>query len=71
MPVFQRGGTIVPLKTRVRRSSTLAAHDPFTLIVALSSEVCVCVCVCVLLLLLLLLLLCLCCVGVCCCCVGV
>lgn len=38
MPVFQRGGSIVPLKTRVRRSSSLAAHDPFTLVVALSNE---------------------------------
>lgn len=39
IPVFQAGGTIVPLKMRVRRSSTLGVNDPFTLVVALSNEV--------------------------------
>ncbi|KFB48949.1 AGAP000862-PA-like protein [Anopheles sinensis] len=35
VPVFQRGGTIVPRKERVRRASTLMRHDPYTLTVAL------------------------------------
>jgi len=38
IPVFQRGGTIVPLKMRVRRSSQLAQSDPFTLNVALNND---------------------------------
>ncbi|KAJ0393755.1 hypothetical protein P43SY_003584 [Pythium insidiosum] len=37
-PVFQRGGTIVPRKLRVRRSSALMRHDPVTLVVALDAE---------------------------------
>jgi len=36
-PVFQRGGSIVPRKMRLRRSSTLMHHDPFTFDVALDS----------------------------------
>ena len=39
IPVFQRGGTIVSRKMRVRRSSSLMVHDPFTLIVCLDVEV--------------------------------
>ncbi|KAJ8707977.1 hypothetical protein PYW08_010343 [Mythimna loreyi] len=35
IPVFQRGGSIVPRKERVRRSSALMADDPYTLVVAL------------------------------------
>jgi alpha 1,3-glucosidase len=38
LPVFQRGGTIVPKRERARRSSTLMARDPFTLVVALNSQ---------------------------------
>jgi alpha 1,3-glucosidase len=36
IPVYQRGGTIVPTRERVRRSSALMALDPYTLRVALS-----------------------------------
>lgn len=35
IPVFQRGGTIIPKKERIRRSSALTHNDPYTLIVAL------------------------------------
>lgn len=35
IPVYQRGGSIIPRKERVRRSSALMADDPYTLIVAL------------------------------------
>jgi alpha 1,3-glucosidase len=35
IPVYQRGGTIIPKKERIRRSSALMAHDPYTLVVAL------------------------------------
>ncbi|KAL1124579.1 hypothetical protein AAG570_001203 [Ranatra chinensis] len=38
IPVFQRGGSIVPKKERVRRSSQLMHNDPYTLIVALDSD---------------------------------
>lgn len=38
IPVFQRGGTIVPKKLRIRRSSALMANDPYTLVVALDAE---------------------------------
>jgi len=37
IPVFHRGGTIIPKKSRLRRSSTQMANDPFTLIVSLDS----------------------------------
>jgi alpha-glucosidase (family GH31 glycosyl hydrolase) len=40
MPVFQRGGSIIPYKFRFRRSSTQMADDPFTLLVALDKNVC-------------------------------
>ena len=35
IPVYQRGGTIIPKKERIRRSSKLMVNDPYTLIVAL------------------------------------
>lgn len=38
IPVFQRGGSIIPRKMRIRRSSALAVHDPFTLTAALDSH---------------------------------
>ncbi|XP_033624529.1 neutral alpha-glucosidase AB-like [Asterias rubens] len=38
IPVYQRGGTIVPRKERVRRCSTLGIADPYTLIVALDTK---------------------------------
>jgi len=36
--VFQRAGSIIPKKERVRRSSTQMAVDPYTLVVALDSN---------------------------------
>lgn len=39
MPSFIRGGKILPIKERVRRASSLMARDPYTLIIALDSEV--------------------------------
>ena len=39
VPVFQRGGTIVPRKERPRRSSALTYNDPFTLVIALDNKV--------------------------------
>ncbi len=38
IPVYQRGGTIVPKKERIRRSSPLMRNDPYTLYVALDSH---------------------------------
>ncbi|XP_063046439.1 neutral alpha-glucosidase AB isoform X2 [Engraulis encrasicolus] len=38
IPVFQRGGSIIPRKLRVRRSSTCMEGDPYTLIVALNTQ---------------------------------
>jgi alpha 1,3-glucosidase len=35
IPVFQRGGSIVPRRERARRSSALMVRDPYTLVVAL------------------------------------
>ena len=37
LPVFQRGGSIIPRKNRVRRSSKLMVNDPYTLTVALDT----------------------------------
>jgi alpha 1,3-glucosidase len=37
IPVYQRGGSIVPKQMRVRRSSKLMLYDPYTLVVALDS----------------------------------
>lgn len=39
IPVFQRGGSIIPKKLRVRRSSTCMEHDPYTLYVAVDLKV--------------------------------
>ncbi|KAI5737505.1 hypothetical protein M8J76_014234 [Diaphorina citri] len=36
IPTYQRGGTIIPLRERVRRASSLTLQDPVTLIVALN-----------------------------------
>jgi len=38
IPVYQRGGAIVPRKLRPRRSSALMHNDPYTLFVALDSQ---------------------------------
>ena len=38
IPIFQRGGSIIPKKERIRRSSTLMANDPITLVVALDAD---------------------------------
>ncbi|XP_070377682.1 neutral alpha-glucosidase AB isoform X13 [Dermacentor albipictus] len=38
IPVYQRGGTIIPKKERIRRCSTLTKDDPYTLQVALPKE---------------------------------
>ncbi|BES89296.1 neutral alpha-glucosidase AB [Nesidiocoris tenuis] len=38
IPVFYRGGSIVPRKLRVRRSSPLMLNDPYTLYVVLDSK---------------------------------
>lgn len=37
--MFQRGGSIIPTKERVRRSSVCMENDPYTLYVALSPQV--------------------------------
>ncbi|KAH8387650.1 hypothetical protein KR093_008512, partial [Drosophila rubida] len=38
IPVWQRGGSIVPKKERLRRSSTLMINDPYTLIICLDRQ---------------------------------
>lgn len=38
IPVFQRGGSIIPRKLRVRRSSSCMEHDPYTFYVALNPQ---------------------------------
>lgn len=38
IPVYQRGGSIIPRKDRVRRASSLMREDPYTLVVALNTE---------------------------------
>ncbi|XP_025103603.1 neutral alpha-glucosidase AB-like isoform X3 [Pomacea canaliculata] len=38
IPVYQRGGYIIPRKMRPRRSSTLTFDDPFTLVVCLDAK---------------------------------
>lgn len=38
VPVFQRGGTIVPRQERPRRCSAMMSRDPFTLVAALDEE---------------------------------
>ncbi|KAL0583543.1 hypothetical protein ABG067_006567 [Albugo candida] len=39
IPVFQRGGSIITRKRRVRRSSALMHHDPVSLLITLDSNV--------------------------------
>lgn len=38
IPSFQRAGSIVPRKDRVRRSSTQMVNDPYTLVIAVNSS---------------------------------
>lgn len=38
IPVFIRGGSIIPLRLRHRRSSTAMRHDPYTLLIALDDN---------------------------------
>ena len=38
IPVYQRGGTIVPRQERARRCATLMVRDPYTLTIALDSQ---------------------------------
>lgn len=38
VPVFIKGGSIIPKKQRIRRSSALMVTDPFTLIIALDKN---------------------------------
>lgn len=38
IPVFIRGGSIIPRKNRVRRSAVVSLNDPYTLIVALNAN---------------------------------
>lgn len=38
IPVYQRGGSIIPRKLRLRRSSQVMTHDPYTLYVALDNN---------------------------------
>ncbi|VDM59230.1 unnamed protein product [Angiostrongylus costaricensis] len=38
VPVFQRGGTIIPSWQRIRRASTLMIQDPLTLFIALDGK---------------------------------
>ena len=38
IPVYQRGGSIIPRKLRLRRSSHLMMNDPYTLYVALGND---------------------------------
>eukprot|EP01113_Clastostelium_recurvatum_P019242 TRINITY_DN2271_c0_g1_i2.p1 TRINITY_DN2271_c0_g1~~TRINITY_DN2271_c0_g1_i2.p1 ORF type:complete len:965 (-),score=270.56 TRINITY_DN2271_c0_g1_i2:59-2953(-) len=38
IPVFQRGGSIIPKKERVRRSSSQMTNDPYTIQIALNAK---------------------------------
>lgn len=38
IPVFQRGGSIIPRKLRLRRSSHMMTNDPYTLFIALDGS---------------------------------
>ncbi|XP_057316342.1 neutral alpha-glucosidase AB-like isoform X2 [Hydractinia symbiolongicarpus] len=38
IPVFIRGGSILPVKERVRRASSLMVNDPYTIVIALNHE---------------------------------
>lgn len=42
IPLFQRGGTIIPMWERVRRASTLMRQDPITLYIASDFKVDMC-----------------------------
>ncbi len=39
IPVFMRGGSIIPTRERIRRAASLMSHDPITLYVALNNHV--------------------------------
>jgi len=39
IPVFLRGGSIIPRRQRFRRSSLAMRSDPFTLLIALDEKV--------------------------------
>jgi alpha 1,3-glucosidase len=39
IPVFVRGGAILPLQERLRRSTTQMINDPYTLLIALDANV--------------------------------
>ncbi|KAF2069359.1 hypothetical protein CYY_009321 [Polysphondylium violaceum] len=38
IPVYQRGGSVIPKKERIRRSSSQMKHDPYTIQIALSTD---------------------------------
>uniref|UniRef100_A0A5S6QTV9 Glucosidase II subunit alpha n=1 Tax=Trichuris muris TaxID=70415 RepID=A0A5S6QTV9_TRIMR len=38
IPLFIRGGCILPIRDRIRRASSLSRHDPITLLIALNKE---------------------------------
>ena len=38
IPMLLKGGSIIPMKTRYRRSSKLMKSDPYTLVIALDEE---------------------------------
>lgn len=38
IPIFQRGGSIIPKRERARRSSPLMIYDPYTLVIALDDK---------------------------------
>jgi len=38
IPVFIRGGSIIPMKERIRRASSLMQNDPYTLVIALDEK---------------------------------
>ena len=38
IPAYQKGGTILPKKERVRRSTQVMKHDPITLVIAPDAE---------------------------------
>lgn len=39
IPVFLKGGSIVPRRQRIRRSASLMTKDPITLLIALDEKV--------------------------------
>lgn len=38
VPIYQRGGTIIPKRSRIRRASSLGYEDPYSLVVALDKS---------------------------------